>query len=185
MGEDKKKVRKWDEPHGAEYALDEPEFMAEYGRAMADWGSLEHQLGHVFGLSLRTKPEIAGAVFFAVPGFRDKVSMVNAVIAARFVDEAEVQSDWRAISEQCLKISKSRNRIAHMHVWQGPNSGTWGAQDLWQMSQLPIKWNERKQYVVTVEELRRIRSRFNAVTTKLLSFSEVIEKKPVAISNSR
>ena len=78
----------WNEPHGPEYAADEPEFMAEYGRTLAEWGGVEHELARVFSVLIQPKSTMsAAAAFLAVPGFRDKltVGLVLAEVPAWFV----------------------------------------------------------------------------------------------------
>lgn len=106
----------WQKPVGPEYAVDEPEFMAEFGRAMAAWGSIEHALSGVYALVLEARqPHYARASFHSVISFRDRLGMVD--VAVRLATTCfpgslweNLEAEWARLRDTASKASFNRMR---------------------------------------------------------------------------
>lgn len=163
-------------PQGAEYAPDEPEFMAEFGRALAEWGNIEHRLSSVFAIVICSAEVMsARSAFHSVVGLRDRLQMIDRPLKIKFGTSEgqqwrELEREWSRISDRVQKASKKRNKLAHMHVWQGPALGTFGAQDISRLSDLPIDPIEREKLVVTAETLRSYQESFVSVAMRIETF---------------
>jgi len=168
----------WSKSLGAEYASDEPEFMCELGRAMAEWGNVEHALSSVFAVAIQSKdPFLARASFHSIVGFSDRLRAVEAIIAMQSkrnptVFWEEVHLEWKRIDDVLSKTSRKRNRLAHMHVWQGPKMGTFGAQNITGLADLPLDPVARKKEVVTIALMRDYRRSFCSAADRVYKFQE-------------
>jgi hypothetical protein len=166
----------WRMPQGADYAPDEPEFMAEFGRALAEWGNIEHRLSSVFAIVICSAEVMsARSAFHAIVGFRDRIQVIERPLKIKFGTSEgpqwrELEGEWSRISDIVQKASRKRNKLAHMHVWQGPKLGTFGAQDISRLSDLPTDPKERSKLVVTIETLRSYRESFVSVAMRIETF---------------
>jgi len=166
----------WMEPVGPEYAFDEPEFMAEFGRAMAAWGNVEHALSSVFASILNApQPQHARSAFHSVVSFRDRLNLIDApmeMVTGSFPGEqwSQVRMDWNKLKEVARKSSRLRNKLAHMHVWHSPSIGTFGHDDITSVVELPSDPVERKRVVVTVDKIRQYRKSFDNCAKRINTF---------------
>ena len=166
----------WKTPVGPEYAIDEPEFMVEYGRAMASYGNIEHALSSLYACAVDSRqPQYARASFHRVISFRDRVEMVDApvsMITTSFLGKqwGDLAREWKSLKEVLRRSSKRRNELAHMHVWHSPRTGTFGWQDITRISTLPMDKQERREKAVTTEKMRTHRSSFDLCTKRVRKF---------------
>jgi hypothetical protein len=166
----------WQKPVGPEYAVDEPEFMAEFGRAMAAWGNIEHALSGVYALVLEAKqPHYARASFHSVISFRDRLGMVD--VAVRLATTCfpgslweNLEAEWARLRDTASKASKRRNTLAHMHVWLSPKFGTFGWKDITRISELPIDYEGRRAKAVTIDKMRDYRKSFDNCARRIIEF---------------
>ncbi|MBB3313106.1 hypothetical protein FHT78_004894 [Rhizobium sp. BK196] len=172
----------WRKPIGVDYALDEPEFMAEYGRTMSAWGNVEHALGSVFATVLNVEQVFhARAAFHSVISFRDRLGMIDAPMALvtnTFPGEqwAHLRKEWGRLKDATSKSSRYRNILAHMHVWHSPTAGTFGWKDITRISELPIDAVERKKVTVTISRMRDYRKSFEICTRRIGEFEGELKK---------
>ncbi|MGO6985434.1 hypothetical protein [Rhizobium leguminosarum] len=172
----------WRKPASVEYALDEPKFMAEYGRSMAAWGNVEHALSSVFATALEVKQvHHARAAFHSVISFRDRLGMIDApmkMVTTSFPGEQwlNLSQEWARLSDTLNKASRHRNVLAHMHVWHSPLVGTFGWKDITRISELPMDPYERKKVTVTVERMRDYRKSFESCTRRVRDFEQDLLK---------
>ncbi|MBY5441806.1 hypothetical protein [Rhizobium leguminosarum] len=168
----------WRKPASVDYALDEPKFMAEYGRSMAAWGNVEHALSSVFATVLDvTQVHHARAAFHSVISFRDRLGMIDApmkMVTTSFPGKQWVRlnQEWVRLSDAVNKASRHRNLLAHMHVWHSPLAGTFGWKNITRISDLPIEPDERKKVTVTVERMRDYRKSFENCTHRIRDFEQ-------------
>lgn len=171
----------WSKPAGPDYAIDEPEFMAEFGRALAEWGNIEHKLSDIFAVSLQAKDRLnARAAFHAIASFRDRINAIGVVIDRLSERQStkqweQIKVEWKRASEAVQKASKNRNKLAHMHVWHSRRSGTFGADDITKVAYLPRDLTERQQAVVTIQKMKDYRKSFCSLKDRLRAFREVLE----------
>src|SRR5207244_3892303 len=144
-------MAKWTDPEGSS---DEPEFMACYGRAMAEWGDVEHQLARLYCKLLKPQNiEHATLAFFAVQNFRDRTNMISSLVLSKYgpddnPDPHVMSVKWSRILRALNRTAKNRNRLAHLHVWHGPEYGTFGHGHIFEVFQLPTDAKERAKHVV-------------------------------------
>ncbi len=186
-------MKSWDQPHGPDYAIDEPEFMAQYGRALAEWGNVEHALAHLFAAFLRPASlQISRAAYLAVPGFRDKLTVLDAAAKAVFVvispaDRPALEKEWQSLFNAANRTSKNRNKIAHMHVWHGSRSGTgtFGAGHMAEVDKLPFNWEEREKLVVTSKTLTDYRQGFLALYERISNYRDDVSRALIRAQESQ
>jgi hypothetical protein len=170
----------WRTPAGVEYALDEPEFMAEYGRSMAAWGNVEHALSSAFATVLEVKQaHHARAAFHGVISFRDRLGMIGApvrMVTTCFPGKqwVDLKDEWARLSDVLSKASRHRNTLAHMHVWHSPAIGTFGWKDVTKVADLPVDPDERKKVTVTIGRLRDYRISFESCTRRVRAFEKLL-----------
>ncbi|AEH85716.1 hypothetical protein [Mesorhizobium opportunistum] len=170
-------MAKWSDPAGPDYATDEPEFMVEYGRAMAEWGNVEHLLARIYVKLLKpANIEHATLAFFSVQNLRDRMNMISSLVASQFgepkVADVPPVVEWERIRNAFNRTVKNRNTLAHMHVWHGPSIGTFGHGHIYQVAKLPVDVGERRQQVVTTKRLRDFREGFCLLWKRLHLFYE-------------
>src|SRR4051794_16445407 len=89
---------RWDAPHGPDYALDELEFMAAYGRAMAAWGSVEHAMARIYIKLLRpSNIEHAAKAYFSVLSFRDRSNATSSLVNSNFGTDKDENPTLEAV----------------------------------------------------------------------------------------
>lgn len=175
-------VDDWRKPSSVIYAVDEPEFMAEFGRAMAEWGNVEHALSSLFAAVIQPKRrDHARAAFHNVVSFRDRLGMIDVTFEMALgpyqaSDKASTVKEWSRLKDVLQKVSRSRNMLAHMHVWHGPSFGTFGWKDITQISVLPVTPEERKKLVVTTSRLRDYRGSFSSCAKRTRAFTEALDE---------
>lgn len=175
-------MKRWDEPHGPDYAKDEPEFMAQYGRALAEWGNVEHVLAHLFAAAMKPADMVTSrAAFLAVNGFRDKISVVSATLTVVLAspgiqDGASLRDQWGQIAKSAERAARHRNELAHMHVWHGSQSGsgTFGSGHLAQVTELPLDWKQREPKVVTIKKLNDYRQGFFSLYERIFAYRDQV-----------
>jgi hypothetical protein len=173
-------MAKWSDPVGPDYATDEPEFMVGYGRAMAEWGNVEHALSRIFVRILDPgNVEWATLAFFSVQNFRDRTNMVASLVTSQFgppdTDNPTHQAtEWSRVVKAIGRTAKNRNTLAHLHVWHGPKIGTFGHGHLFQVSKLPTDPEERRRKIVTIKTLRDYSHGFHLLAKRLNDFDKSI-----------
>lgn len=150
--------------------------MVEYGRAMAEWGNVEHALAQIYVKLLKpANVEHASLAFFAVQNLRDRVNMIASLVASLFgepkaIDATPQAVEWDRIRNAFNRTVKNRNTLAHMHVWHGPKTGTFGHGHLYEVAKLPQDAEERKRQIVTAKRLRDFREGFCLLAERLRHF---------------
>lgn len=171
----------WMKPLGPDYASDEPEFMVEFGRAMAEWGNVEHSLSSIFAQVIQAKdPFIARAAFHSIVGFRDRLQAVTVpldLLTGRYIGHQwdEIRVEWKRLSDVVRKASLKRNELAHMHVWHSRSIGTFGWKDITRIGALPMDATERKAISLTPARMRDYRNSFSSATRRLRHFEETLK----------
>lgn len=153
-------------------------FMAKYGQTLSWWGLVEHSLCRVFvNLVAAKSVEVAGACFFSVPSFRDKLRMVDAAVKVLMNEETDgylglekskkLKAEWSANQQLAIKAGEVRNKLAHMHFWLNGEGVPYGSFSIYGMSKIPVKWNARKGHVITEERLLVYEESFREVRGSL------------------
>lgn len=173
-------MSKWNEPQGADYASDEPEFMVGYGRALADWGSVEHVLSRIYVKLLKPHNDVHATVaFFAVQNFRDRREMVNALVECHYGSGDDdnphpVAKEWKCTNEAIGRTVKHRNRFAHLFVYQGPDMGTFGHGHIFELVKLGLDPEIRKRKTVGLKTLADYRQGFKSLYERLDRFRKML-----------
>lgn len=166
----------WMEPQGADYASDEPEFMVSYGRAMAEWGNIEHELARICVRLLQpANRKHATFAYFSIQNFRDRLNFVSSLVQSEYGPDGQKNSseesiEWGKIVRSVNRATKNRNKLAHLYVWQGPKEGTFGYGHIYELSELPPDWKGRENEVVSIKRLKDFRQGFCLVTERLNRF---------------
>lgn len=103
------------------------EFYTATGRATAAWQAVEEGLRDIFsravvffidptGFANPSSLQLVGSIFYASTNFRGTLQMVTNVLD-QAVNDAEIKSEWNAISNKANTLYKRRNTIAHGAVY--------------------------------------------------------------------
>lgn len=100
------------------------------GRAITRWSFVEERLCGVFMVA--TSPYVAypgggvhylssqvpTAIFFALEGFRAKLSIVDAAMSNLLFSEDSkcLREEWLKLKAKCVRLSRNRNKLAHWTV---------------------------------------------------------------------
>lgn len=86
----------------------------QIGIALHTWARVEDELCRLFCFCFDPdNASPADQAFWAIVSFEAKLSMVGAVINARFNHKPDIKTDWLKLKDALVARNKARNKIAH------------------------------------------------------------------------
>lgn len=92
---------------------EEANFYARLGIAIATWQFIEDFLFHIYEQAIGTVGvESLAAAFYATPGFRSRLEILDRAISHSAVAGSLVE-DWERIKRKCNRKAQRRNKLTH------------------------------------------------------------------------
>lgn len=164
-------------------AEEENNFYAHLGATVATWQFVEEALFTLFAEVLQqhsSRP--LSAAFYSVPGFRGRLSMVNAAIEQSALSDSD-KDEWKVIHDRAVKKSKRRNTITHSVVVFEPESSCKGDRIYLRPSPIDALRSELRAFPtpskdkVGIKELVEAMQSFEDLRVRLFTFFQQVQQQ--------
>jgi hypothetical protein len=149
------------------------------GNVLSTWQGVEHTIADIYMVFFRpARADAAAVTFYAVRGFRDRLGMVDALIAFFCADEQKEQ--WGDLAALARRRSRSRNAVAHGLVQRHgshPNREYRIGQSFYDVLNFPDP-SQKQASSYNIKELKDICRMFLELTVRLDAFRDGLASDP-------